>query len=230
LVKYFLRILIVVVMGAVISCDSSEDQQPDIGKEYFPLRKGLYQIYTVERTQYTFGVPTSMAYELKTVVIDSFLNTDNEYTYVIHRRTRPDDGSPWTYIDTWSVRDASAETVVSIGNLPIVNLKYPVSSGLKWNANTYNTLDEDEFVIESLKEDIILGDDEFSDCLTVAQNDNDDFIVALDQRKEIYAKGIGLVYKDSTILYYCTQPECLGQEVVEDGVIYKQTIKGYGVE
>jgi hypothetical protein len=229
-VKYFLRILVIGIVGLAISCDSSDDHQPDTGKGYFPLRKGLFQIYNVERTAYTLGVPTTTSYQLKTIVVDSFPNANDAYTYVIHRSSRGDDASPWSYIDTWSVRDASAETVVSIGNLSVVSLKYPVSSGLTWNANVYNTLDEDEFAIADLKDDMTLGGTDFSDCLTVTQSNNEDFIVALDQRKEIYAMGVGLVYKDSTMLYYCTQPDCVGQEVVEDGIIYKQTIKSYGVE
>lgn len=218
------------VLGVVISCDSSDEQQPDTGKEYFPLQTGLFQIYDVERTEYTLGVPTTEMYQLKTAVVDSFLNVDETYIYVIHRSSRISEASPWSYIDTWSVRDASAEAVVNVGNFPVVSLKYPVSSGLSWNANVYNTRDEDEFTIESLNQQLSFGGTEFSDCLTVEQNNNEDFIVALDQRKEIYARGIGLVYKDSTVLYYCTQPDCIGQEIVEDGVIYKQSIKTYGME
>lgn len=214
----------------MICCDSSDSPNTDIGKDYFPLQTGRFIVYDVEQTDYALGEPIISGYELKVVVVDSFLNAQNDYTYVLHRSTRPDDTSPWTYLNTWSVRDAALETVVSEGNLPVVNLKYPARSGFTWNGNLYNTIGEDEFEMVSLREEKTFNMLEFPDCLTVLQQDNDDFIVALDQRKEIYARDVGLVYKDSTVLFYCTQPECLGQQIVEEGVIYKQTVKAYGVE
>lgn len=215
---------------ALVSCDDPEEASSDIGKQYYPIRTGLYQIYDVERTVYELGVPTTYFYELKTVVVDSFLNLEGNYTYVVHRSTRPDDQSAWQYMDTWSIRDDEWETVEGEGNLLMVKLKYPVSTGLTWDGNVYNVEGEDEYEIDSQKESLTFNNVTFGDCLTVNQNDNEDYIVFLDQRKEIFAKDAGLVYKDSTWLKYCTQVDCLGQQEVEEGVIYKQTIKSYGVE
>jgi hypothetical protein len=215
---------------ALVSCDDPEETSSEIGKQYYPIRTGLYQIYDVERTVYQLGVPTTYLYELKTVVIDSFANLEGHYTYVVHRSMRPDDQSPWQYVDTWSIRDDEWETVEGEGNLLLIKLKYPVSTGLTWDGNIYNTVGEDEYEIDSQKESLTFNNVTFDDCLTVNQNDNQDFIVFLDQRKEIFARDVGLVYKDSTWLKYCTLVDCLGQQEVEEGVIYKQTIKSYGVE
>lgn len=227
--KYFQKFLCGAAFVLVISCDSSDSLNTDIGKNHFPLQTGRFIIYDVERTVYTLGVPTTHLYELKVAVIDSFKNVQGDYVYVLHRSTRPDDASLWIYLDSWSVRDAAMETVVSEGNLPIVKLKYPVHKGFRWNSNVYNTLGEDEFEMTGFQKEIF-NSLELSKCLTVIQEDNGDFIVALDQRKEIYAPDIGLVYKDSTVLNYCTQPECLGEQIVQSGVRYKQTVKAYGVE
>lgn len=228
--KRFLSFFGMVVLVTLFSCDTSDESSLDTDKRYFPVRKGLFQIYDVERTVYTFQVPETFMYELKTVVVDSFLNQEGYYTYVIHRSTRPDAQSAWQYVDTWSVRDANAETVVGEENLLLVKLKYPASSGLSWDGNTYNIAGEDEYQIDSKHSPLTLNGVTFDNCLSVNQNDNEDFIVFLDQRKEVYAKDVGLVYKDSTWLKYCTDVSCLGQQKVEEGVIYKQTIKSYGVE
>jgi hypothetical protein len=68
----------------------------------------------------------------------------------------------------------------------------------------------------------------FPDVVTVLQEDNQDVIVQMDFRQERYARGIGLVSKEVTLLNYCTQPSCLGQQKIESGRVYKQQIIAYG--
>lgn len=225
---YFL--FIVLVFELVGACDSGSEVPADDTRAYYPLRKGLYQIYDVERTEYVLGNPTTIIYQLKTVVVDSFLNPQNNYTYVLHRSLRYNESDAWQYIDTWSVRTAMNETVLQLENLSVVTLQYPVRAALAWNSNVYNTLEKNIFSIESFRTEELIGENSFDDCVTIRQADNDDYIVFLDQRKEIYARNVGLVYKDSTALQYCTQNDCLGLQQVEQGVVYKQIIRSYGVE
>ena len=52
----------------------------------------------------------------------------------------------------------------------------------------------------------------------------------LDQRKEVYARGVGLIYHEIKQLHYCTADNCRGQEKVENGLDYKQEIIEYGVQ
>lgn len=230
--KSFRIFLWVVLSGVGLSGCNSGDEPAlyDKGYSYFPLKKGLYHIYDVERTTYVLGNPGTVIYQLKTLVVDSFLNAENGYTYVIHRSVRDTEQDEWQYVDSWSIRSSARETLVQIQNLPVLNLKYPVRKGLEWDCNVYNTLDKNEFRIEDIQASKTYGDVVFDDCLSITQEDNDDYVVFLDQRHEVYARNIGLVYKDSTALQYCSQPDCIGQEVVNQGVIYKQTIRAYGVE
>lgn len=229
--SFYLFFWTIVVFTGFTSCNSENDvMKSDSGRSYYPVKKGLFQIYDVERTQYSLGIPTTITYQLKTVVVDSFLNAENTYTYVMYRSIRSTESDEWQDIDTWAIRSGNQETVVQIENLPSVNLKYPVRQGLEWDGNKYNSLGENLYKIESVKTVQTLGANTFDDCLTVEQKNNEDYIVFLDQRKEIYARNIGLIYKDSTALHFCTQNECLGEQQIEQGVIYKQIIRSYGVE
>jgi hypothetical protein len=230
-VKHFLKYLIAILSIAVVSCDSSDENPSfDTGKDYFPIRKGLFQIYEVNETEYTLGVPQSEIYELKVLVADSFKNAEGDYSYVMYRSKRAEGEAEFSYIDTWSVRIGSREVVVNEENIPFLKIKLPVAKNLEWDGNQFNANGEDIYSIEEVKTSFETNGKTYDDCIVINQNDNEDFVVTLDQRKEIYARHVGLVSREIKFLNYCSVGSCLGQQQVESGVIYTQTIKSHGVE
>jgi len=235
-VKHFLIYLIGIVAVAVVSCDPSDESSP-VEKDFSPLKKGWYQLYDVNEVTYELGIPETLDYELKTVVVDSFQNTEGTYTYVLHRSKRLEGETSWTYFDTWSSERNQKELIVSEENIPFVKLRFPAEQGKQWDGNTYNNVinpssngHEDLYKIDEAGNSMALGDQQFGEYVRVVQEDNQEFIVFFDKRLETYVRDIGLVYKETTQLYYCTQNSCLGQQIVDHGVIFKQTIKAYGVE
>ena len=230
--QYSKYILFALVIG-IYACDSSSpiETVPDMSKDYFPTKKGYYQIYDIDEIIYALGDPDTFKYQLKAVQIDSFLNTEGTYTYVIHRSIRKDATEPWVYKDTWSSRIVNNQAIDGEENIDYVKLIFPVQVGIRWNGNAYNSLGIEEFEIQRAESKII-NDVTYPDCITIKQKDNQDFIVYLDQRYESYAKNVGLVYDEITQLTYCTDTNkgCIGQQIIEEGVIYKQTIVEYGTE
>lgn len=195
------------------------------------MQKGQFQIYNINEIIYTLGDPDTFIYQLKTVVIDSFLNAESTYTYVIHRSVRDEASEPWTYKDTWSSRLVNNQAIESEENIDFVKLIFPFEVGIKWNGNAFNNRGEEDYELES-EGTKTLNDETFDDCIVIKQRDNQDFIVNFDQRYETYAKNVGLVYVDKTQLFYCSDADlgCIGKQIVDEGVIYKQTIVDYGVE
>jgi hypothetical protein len=207
--------------------------------DYFPLAKGKYFIYDVTEIRYTLNVAETREYELKVMVADSFLNQADHYTYVLHRSFRPGPSALWTPLETWSARLPGNELVITEGNIPYVVLKFPVISGMIWDGNTYNTLvnpstqlPQDEYEITRVGEILRVGDAEYADCVTILQEDNQEYTVFNDVRKEVYAKDIGLISKTVTQVTYCNETgrNCFGQQIIDEGIIYTQSLKEYGKE
>jgi hypothetical protein len=225
-VKYFVIILTVVTAMASFSCDSSGDEKIT-DYDFFPLKTGWYQIYNIEEIRYELGEPDTFRYEIKTVVTDSFANSQGAVTYVLHR----------SKLDTWSAESNARELIVSEENIPYVKLKFPATSGRSWDGNAYNNVvipssnqHEDLYKIKEQGNSLMLGDLEFGEFVTVEQEDNQEFIVYFDKRTEIYARHVGLVFREIIQLEYCTATDCLGDQIVETGIIFKQTITAYGEE
>jgi len=200
-------------------------------QEYMPLRLGVFQVYEVNEIRYQLGVPDTFEYELKVLVTDSFPSAEGDFVYVLTRSKR-EAGGAWSYLDTWSARVDDSEFVINEENTSYLKVRLPLVKGSSWNGNSYNSAGVDEYSLTDFKVTHEAGGAVFPDCLYVLQANNDDYIVFLDQRHEIYARNVGLIYKEVTQLSYCTSTAqgCLGQQIVESGVAFRQTIKQYGIE
>jgi hypothetical protein len=228
-VKQFQNYLVMLLISAVVGCSSPDDPIP--AADFYPLVKGVYQIYDVEEIIYELSDPDTFRYELMTEVVDSFFS-DNSYRYVIHRSKRELSEINWTYLDTWSATKTSEELIVWEENVPFVYLKLPVKAGMSWNGNAYNNVinpstgqHPDEYAIqdEGIDHGSLTGR-----YATVLQEDNQEFIVFFDKRLNTFVDQVGMTYREIAQLQYCTENSCLGQQIVDSGRIFKQSLKSYG--
>ena len=225
--KNLKALLLMVVL--LIACEQEATVKVEEAPDYFPLNRGIYQIYDVDETTYLSGGEVQeLTYELIAQVTDSFPSEDDSHTYVVHRSKRSTSGEPWEPIDTWSVRCKGGEYVVTEGNTAYVKISVPYYLDRRWNGNAYNTLGEDEYTYTMVDGSQIVNGMSFEKALEVQQEANNDRIVFRDERKEIYAAGVGLVYKEVTQHHFCTDDPCLGQEKVEHGTEIRLRIKEYG--
>ncbi len=231
------------VMSLLIvgGCKTIEEPVPDLGLDYFPLKVGAYQVYSVDETKITQSVEQKFIYELKFQVIDSMLNQEGGYTYIIQRQKRDNASLPWINLDSWTARIANRKAIVNEGNTSLVKITFPPQNGLEWDGNSFNTLGGEQNCGENKDQpcDIyrlenvgiefsVQGGMAIAETVTVIQNENTDLIVKQDVRSEVYAKGVGLIFKESIVLEYCTKSSCLGQQKVDKGFRYKQVLKEYG--
>lgn len=225
--KYFAKFLI--VLALMWGCGEDEKLAPDAGAAYFPLQTSVYQVYAVTETHYQVtSAPMTSEYELMTHVVDSFSSVTGEFTWVIHRSKRATGADSWELLDTWSARTDGNAIILSEENTAYVKLQFPLREGTEWDGNTFNSLGEDIYALKAVRRPLALNGVSFENTVTVEQELNEDRIVFRDERTEIYAENVGLVYREMVQLDYCTADACLGQQKVDEGVEMKMTIIDYG--
>lgn len=223
----------------IFSCSENEQVTPDLGLDYYPLKVGNFVLYQVNETYISQSVETKTSYELKVTVTDSSINQQGVITYFLVREKRVNSLSQWKSVDTWSSHFLNNKVVQNEGNVLFVKLVFPPSLNLMWDGNEFNNLPDDgnlftdnssdQYFISEMNKPITLSSGFESDqALTVIQNDFSDNIIGIDQRKEVYAKEVGLIYKEVTQLKYCTSSNCLGQQRVDKGFILIQSLKEHG--
>lgn len=232
-------ILFLTFSSMMLSCSTDERVVPDLGRDYYPLQVGHYAIYQLEETKILFSAETKTSYELKITVNDSSVSKQGIVTYFLSRQKRANSSAAWENLDTWSAQVLNNKIVHNEGNVLFVKLIFPPSLNLAWDGNQFNNLPDDGNLFAGNKSDQYFIADldasatlpsgfETDRSLTVIQNDFSDNIVGVDQRKEMYARGVGLIYKEITQLKYCTSSNCLGQQKIDQGVILKQSLKAHG--
>lgn len=207
--------------------------EPDlsrVGYDYFPLVVGQYVIYNVEAIDYDIlGNVDSSYYELKVEVVDSFRNQAGAFSYILHRSTRENDEQPWQFSSAWSSYKTSNIAVLIEENVPYLKLTFPIENKRQWDGNSLNTNEVDEYEYDGTDQLYVTPDnDSIQQVLRVVQNDNQDTIIQQDKRIEMYAKNIGLVYKEALRYDYCAETSCIGLQQIESGHYYKQELVSYG--
>jgi hypothetical protein len=221
----------VFLTSILLACGGDEVEKPtDTGTDYFPLQVGVYQIYRVHEIKYSeVTVPDTSDYQLLTEVVDSFPNTTGDYTYVIYRSSRKDENAAWQFIETWSARKNNDQVVEIEGNTPYVKLQFPLAANETWDGNKLNNGEPDEYAVKTFDVPFEADGMTFDKTLTVEQELNDDPIVYTDIRSEVFARNVGLVYKETTQLRYCQSENCAGNEIIDSGLVLKQQIIEYGI-
>jgi len=176
------------------------------------MEGGSYWIYEVNEEQYRpVGPPVIRTYQWRERVSSAVTDHPRRRSFRVERFTRLAENQPWTLDSVFRVRVLDDELLRSAGNLDYVRLIFPVVESARWNGNAYNSLGPDLYQYRSIGRPFRLLNQTFPETATVVQQ-NDSTGVSLNRRIEVYARQIGLVYREESNLSYCTaSPACRGQ-------------------
>lgn len=197
----FYYISFIFLFATLASCDPNP--APEFHHEYFGLEEGRYVIYDVTEMVHDDGLNLhdTTIYQLKTVWADTFVDNENRTAREFHRYVRPTENDPWVLQDIWYgiIDGIRAELVEE--NQRVVKLVFAPTQNKIWDANAYNQDEERLCTYRDIHGDTLIDNAAFDPTLVVEQ---DPFYSLIDsvRRYEMYAKGVGLIYKYDRDLHY----------------------------
>ncbi len=207
-----------------------EPNNSNSGITYFPLEKGLFKTYDAEVIEFTLLGFDTTKFQLKEIVVDSFFNADNGYTYILNRYTRSTSEDDWKIDSVWTARKSANQIIVTENNISYAKLSFPIEEGLKWNGNAYNAKGEEIYAMQNIEKEQTFNGKALK-TLGVLQG-SEKTLVRNDQRHETYAENVGLVEKFSFVVEYVSdsQDEQYAKDVIVAGRSYTLSLIDYGKE
>ena len=233
-------ILFLAVTALLQSCKREPPPAVDYKYNYFPLTIGHTVEYYVDSVLYNplfAGGKKNVSWQVKEVVESEFKDNAGRDAFRIERYIRPNDSAQWTISNVWYavLEQTRAERVEE--NLRFIRMVFPPKSGTKWNGNIYiPTSDTFEFyhnwsyTYTAVDEPTTLNGFTFDSSCTVIEVADSSSLIDMRYSKAIYAKHVGLIYKDLYDLrYQDTIPAPPGpwEQKANRGYITRIRIKDY---
>lgn len=203
-------LLFVLLTGLFSACDDTyKDPDPEaMGYAYFPLEKGDFRIYNVTDIRFKSNVGDTMRFQMRERVDTTFLDQTNTLTYKIIRSVRDDASRPWMDDSVYTVNQSNTSLLLTKNNTKYVKLVFPVKEGKSWAADAFNdrfiNVDEKErSVYTNVGQAYTTSGNTFDNTVTVIQGTPSDGMLILDDRREVYAAEVGLVYRIYNKVIYC---------------------------
>jgi hypothetical protein len=218
---------------AVISCSTStvEPDARSLGYNYFPLQTGSFVVYEVEETVYSLTAnPVERSFQVKEVVAEEFTDLSNEQAYKVMRYSRQTPAANWNIDSVWVAKRTASRAIRTENNISLVKLVFPVEENQKWNGNALNNLGKYEYQFSKVGKPFTLADEPFASTATVVQV-NDSSACNMKRVYEVYADGVGMIYKEKILLEYRqTNNICEGRGDIQAGIKSYQRLVDYGRE
>jgi len=185
--------------------------------DFYPLQVGKTYIYRLDSTVLaTFGSALAVkSYQAKDSIESTFTDNQGRLSYRIFRLIRDTAGlKPWQFSATFFVTATPQQVEFVDNNLRFIKLHAPFTEGYSWKGNSYidtkslNTtvsyLDEWQYEYRDVSQPYTVFNSRYDTTVTVNQQDettpSGPFNPQNYQQRnlgiEVYAKGIGLIYKE----------------------------------
>ncbi len=205
-------LLLVVLAGFFTGCkDEYRELDPEaMGYNYYPLTIGDTRVYQVTNIRFKNNVGDTTKFQMRERVDSTFYDQTNTLNYKIVRSVRPNANSTWVDDSVLVVSRSVTSLVQTMDNTKHVKLVFPVKNGKTWQADAFNmhyvNSDQKEpYTYVQAGEPFQVKGQTFDNTVTVIQGMPLNNIIILDERREVYAKGVGRVYRIFNKAVYCNE-------------------------
>lgn len=204
----------------MLSCKKDEAPNPEFHLNYYPFEIGRFVVY--EAMEISHDVQALIPHDtniflLKTVVGEQIIDLEGDLAYKFYRYWKINPEDEWAIKDVWTTKFKEMRIELVEENKRMVKLVFAPTLEKIWDINAYNPDPKlnARYDAGSLHTNSVLNGLYFDSTLHVNQQD---FFSLVDHRKkfEVYAKGVGLVYKfykDNDILNFDTLNIRKGTEI-----------------
>ncbi len=202
---YLLPLAILVFIFAACG-EELDDSEINFGYAYFPTEIGQVNVYQVDSTIYNLFSDSvyTHTWQVREEVIGEDTDAEGRPRFRLDMRQRQDDIS-WNGVSPtiwYSVKTPEVAERLE-GNLRFLKLVFPTFEGEQWKGNSYIDTEDAQFVgyndwlyrITEVDAPKTVGATSYDKSLTVVQNDFSNLQQKI-YAEEVYAEGIGLVFKE----------------------------------
>ncbi len=224
------------LLALLVACEKKDTFQSAAVDEYLNLAVGKFVRYRLDSTRYiNFGQKdTVFKYQAKEVVEGTLTDNQGRPGWRIVRYMSDSSGTaPWVPVTTISLIPTRESVEVVENNLRMLKLMLPIKEGFSWKGNSYidtysinsevRYMEGWDYTYEDLDQPFTVWNN-VSVPNTVTVNQRDEVIgIPTDPNaysektfsKEVYGKGIGLIYRD--FLHWEYQPPNGGNPGYKNG-------------
>ena len=227
LLRYFTVFVLLPALAVVVSCKKDQTfPPPALGEDYLPLQKGSWISYKADSIVWNdFYTPVKIdtfSYYIKMVVDSSFTDNEGRTSFVWRKYYRTDTTS-WEPVRNYTITKTAERVETYEENIRYIKMAFPVKNTTWWDLNAFNTFKATESYYDEYDIPLTINSKHYDSCATVIHK-NLETLVSKEYHKEVFAKHIGLVYKEIT---------SLSKEVTSDwkqGFSYKWVLTETGNE
>jgi len=188
--------------------------------DYLNVAKGKFIVYKLDSTvTINFGTSfKTVSYTIKDSVVDAFLDNAGRETFKIFRYQLNTTNGVWVPINTFTLNNLGSKIEYVENNLRYTKLVSPVVNGKEWQGNSFisvspfkpdNFFNSWTYRYKDVGTSKTFGALSFPNTVTVEQFDSTTNLPfynkafwTYDKGYEVYAKNVGLVYKDIMSIEY----------------------------
>lgn len=170
--------------------------------QYFPLDSGLVRVYDVLDSNVSSTDTVVTSYFLRTITGGQESDLLGRSVYFLDRDTASSAPGPYTFLSRWRRYASTTEAERIEGNERVLVLRAPLSRGTTWDGNQFNNRGAETFRITITDTTLFLAGVQLENCIKVQQRLILDAALSEINTFEIYAPGLGLVYRYDRFLTF----------------------------